>query len=376
MKKILISAYALFLLFFSFFSYLFIDRNLSYLSRFYTGFATNNREITAVIYINFVVVLFAFYFVFLKMYLKNKLNRKDIVWIIILSCLTLMFFYPAMLSFDIFNYVLTAKVAFFYHENPYIIMPIQFLGDPLLAFTHAANKIALYGPFWIGITGLPYILGFGNFLITIFNFKLLATLFYLATSWMIYKISKDFLSVTIFSLNPLVIIETLVSGHNDIVMIFFVLCGVFFLSRNKMFPSFLFLLLSILIKYSTLLLLPVFLYVSFLQRNKKNVNWDKIYSLCAILMMIAFLLSPLREEIYPWYVIWFLSFAALSPKNKLVLYISLAFSFSSLFRYVPFILLGTHLAPTPFIKTFTTFAPVILVTVYVIVKEKLWEKRF
>ncbi len=369
MKKIIIITYVVFLLILTFFSYLFIDQNLSYLGGLYTGFSTLHRKAASLIYVSIIVAFFAFYFQFLRMYLKNKLNKKEIRWIIAITCLTLVFSYPAMLSYDIFNYIATAKVTFFYQENPYIIMPIQFSADPLLSFTHAANKIALYGPSWIGITGLPYILGFGNFVITIFNFKLIAALFYLATSWMIYKISKDFLPVIIFSLNPLVIVETLVSGHNDIFMIFFALCGVFFLSRNKLLFSFTFLLLSVLIKYSTLFLLPIFLYVAFLQRNKKTLNWDKIYSLCAITMMIAFLLSPLREEIYPWYAIWFLPFAALSPKNKLVLYISLAFSFSLLFRYVPFMLLGTHFGFTPLIKTFVTFMPPLVVLWYALNKK-------
>jgi len=370
MKKIIIALYAFFLLLFSLFSFAFVDQNLSYFSSFYSGIATSNRGIVSFVYIVFVIVFFAFYFTFWKMYLKNKLTKKNVKWVIALNCLILIFSYPAMLSYDIFNYIFSAKIFFFYHENPYLIMPIQFLGDPFLSFTHAANKVALYGPSWILITGLPYILGFGNFIVTIFNFKLLATLFYLVTSWMIYKISKNFLPVIIFSLNPLVIIETLVSGHNDIVMIFFALCSLFYVSRNNIFSSSIFILLSILIKYSTLFLVPIFIYIAFLKRSKKVVNWNKVYLFCAILMMAAFLLSPIREEIYPWYAVWFLPFAVLQ-KNKLILYISISLSFALLFRYVPFMFLGTHLNPAPIIKTLVTFTPPLVVLLWYVGSRKL-----
>lgn len=369
MKKRVILGYLIFLLVLTFFSYLFLDSNLSYLHKFYTGFIFENRQLTTTAYVSLIAVFFVFYFLFWQMYLKKILNKKDIKLIIGITGLTLLFSYPAMLSYDIFNYILTAKVLYLYRENPYVVMPIQFAGDPFLAFTHAANKIALYGPSWIGITGLPYILGFGNFIFTVLNFKLLVAFFYLATSWIIYKISKDLLPVVLFSLNPLVIIETLVSGHNDIVMVFLVLCGIFFLSKKKLFPSSIFLLLSILIKYSTLFLLPVFLYVAFLQRNKKSINWDKIYLFCLILMMIPFLLASFREEIYPWYAVWFLPFAVLQ-KNKLILYISISLSFSLLFRYVPFMFLGTHLGPTPIIKSLVTFFPPLIVLLWYILNKK------
>lgn len=374
MKRGVIAAYSVFLMIFTFFSYLFIDANLSYFHSFYTGFIFDNRRLTTFAYVSLIAIFFVFYFLFWRMYLKKSFGKKDIEWIIGITSFILLLSYPAMLSYDIFNYIFTAKVLYFYKENPYIIMPIQFAGDPLLAFTHAANKISLYGPSWIGITGLPYVLGLGNFILTVLNFKLVAAFFYLATSWIIYKISKDLLPVIIFSLNPLVIVETLLSGHNDIAMIFFALCAIFFLSRKKMLPSFIFFLLSILIKYSTLFLSPIFLYVALLQRNKKSVNWDKVYLFSAILMTTAFLLSPLREEIYPWYAIWFLPFAVLQ-KNKLILYISISLSFSLLFRYVPFMLLGTHLYPTPIIKTLMTFVPPLIVLLWRTLNKKLWRGR-
>lgn len=375
MKKFIIVLYSMFLLSFTIFSYAFVDPNLSYLKNLYSDFAFSNRFLTTIFYVTFILIFFIFYGVFVWLGLRKKLHFKDAFLLVAITVGILLFSYPAMLSFDIFNYIATARVLFFYHENPYIIMPIEFVGDPLLSFTHAANKIALYGPSWILITAIPYFVGIGNFLLTLFSFKLFVSMFYLGTVFLIWKISKNIISVFLFSLNPLIIIETLVSGHNDIVMIFFTLLSFFFLMKKKIFPGILFFILSILIKYATILLIPLFLYVIFRIIKKKEINWKSIFYLCSLLMYAGFLLSPIREEIYPWYALWFLSFNFLILDKKLLLYISLAFSFGLLFRYVPFILLGTHAGLTPVIKSSVTFIPVCLVLFYFVVK-KIWERIF
>lgn len=376
MKKFIFFSYSAFLLLLTLFSYAFIDPNLPYLKDFYSDFAFSNRLLTTILYASFILIFFIFYGFFIYLGIKKRINLKD-VCILLGVCVTVLFFsYPTMLSYDIFNYIATSKVLFFYSENPYIVMPIEFASDQLLAFTHAANKIALYGPVWILLTGVPYFLGFGSFIINLFALKLLTGIFYLATTFLIWKISKNIISVILFVLNPLITIETLVGGHNDIAMIFLVLLSFFLLTKKKIFFGIVFFILSIFIKYSTILLVPIFLYAVWRLIRNKGVNWVKIYFFSSLLMLIAFLLSPLREEIYPWYAIWFLSFVFLIPEKKVLLYISLAFSFSLLLRYIPFMLFGTHAGATPITKSSVTFIPPFIVGIYFIIKLKLWEKVF
>lgn len=373
MKKLAIILYGIFLLLFTIFSYAFIDPNLSYLKNIYSGFAFSNRSLTAIFYIFSIIIFFIFYGVFIYWGLKKKINSKDVFTLLGVTILVLFVSYPAMLSYDIFNYIATSKVLFFYRENPYIVMPIEFIGDPLLAFTHAANKLALYGPFWILLTGIPYLLGFGNFIITLFGFKLFSAVFYLGIAFLIWKISKNIMPLILFALNPLVVVETLVSGHNDIVMIFLILFSYFLLMKKKVFFAILFLILSILIKYTTILLVPVFLYALWKVSKKKEINWNTIFYFSSLLMFVGFLLSPIREEIYPWYAIWFLSFIFLIPKNKILLFLSISLSFGLLFRYLPYMLFGTYAGLTPIIKLATTFLPPLLVGFYLIIKKKIWE---
>lgn len=368
--KITYLLYGALLISFSIFSYLFVDPNLIYLKDIYSGFAFLNREITTVIYTIFILTYLIIYSNVLKNIRMINLTRLKII---IGITMILVLAYPAMLSYDIFNYATTAKVTFQYFENPYIVMPIEFPGDTSLLFTHAANKIALYGPFWIGLTSVPFFLGLGNFLLMLFSFKAFIALFYLAIIFLIWKMTKNLFSIAFFALNPLVIIETLVSSHNDIVMMFFVLLSFFFLTKKKVLLAFLFLFLSILIKYATVFLVPVFLYAVW-QMKFGKVKWRKIFQLSFFSMFIIFLLSHFREEIYPWYGIWFLTFATLNPKNKFLLYLSLAFSFGLLFRYVPFMLYGTHFGVTPVIKNLVTFTPALLLLIYLFFKKRLWLK--
>lgn len=364
MSNKVIFLYGLFLFVVIFLSYTFIEVRV--FRTIFSGFASENRITASTFFLLMLSFFFSFYTFFVTKIATNKINISKVWGIIFLSSFILLFSYPAMLSHDIFNYFATAKVAFYYHENPYVVMPIEIAGDPLFDIMHAANKTALYGPAWILLTAIPHVIGFQSLVFTLLSFKIFIIAFYLATTFLIWKLSKNLQSVALFALNPLVIIETLVSSHNDIVMMFFVLSSFFLIQKNKKVLSFVFFLISILIKYATFFLLPTFLYVFWIK--KAEINWQKIYGYSLVLMLIVFFLSPIREEIYPWYAIWFLTFTSLINKKKINV-LAAVFSFSLLLRYVPFMLLGTYAGVTPFIKTGVTFILPLLLLLYYSIKK-------
>ncbi|MEK7502044.1 MAG: hypothetical protein AAB609_00800 [Patescibacteria group bacterium] len=365
MKKLFLPVYFFTLFLFVIFSYLFTDQNLSYLHNIYTGLAANSRTIATMTYVIFVLLFFVFYYLILKY--QKSINIKKII---LVTSGILFLAYPAILSYDIFNYIATSKVLFFYRENPYILMPIEFVGDPLLIFTRAVNKVALYGPVWIKITGISFILGFDNYVLTLFNFKLLVILFYLGTIFLVSKISKNMKSVFLFALSPLIIMETLVSSHNDIVMMFFALLSFYFLIKKRIFLSLIFIIASILIKYSTIFLFPVFIYIILKTIRKESINWERVFFISALSMMLIFFLSFLREEIYPWYAIWFLVFSYLIPQRRNLLYLSNAISFGLLLSYAPFMFSGTYSGSTPLLKIILIFLPVLCLYLYLAVDRK------
>ena len=357
------------ILFFVLFSYLFIDANLFYLSKFYTGIYFDHKIFVSVIYSFFIFFFLAFYFYLLRKKIDKKLIKRYVIFSI-----PLVFSYPAMLSFDIFNYILTAKLSFLYLENPYVVMPIEILGEPMLSFTHAANKLALYGPFWIIMTSVPYYLGLKSFILTLLLFKFFVAIFYFLTLRIIYLISKSLVSVIFFALNPLVVIETFVSGHNDIVMMFFALASFYFLIKRKILIAILFIFLSILIKYATIFLLPLFIFYLVKSLRNEKISVGKLGIIGFFLMLAIYILSPLREEIYPWYTIWLLTFASLVIRNKMIFYFSVALSFFVMFRYIPFMATGTHFGFSPLIKTAVTLLPFSVLLFFSLKKIK-WLRR-
>ena len=354
--------YSIFIVFIVLFSYLFIDPNLSYLRMFYTGFSFTNRLITTLFFVLFIVVFFVFYLLFIKI---KKINLSYVKNLVLISAVCLTFSYPTVTSYDIFNYMSSARVAYYYKENPYMVMPNEFIGDEMLSYTRASNKTVLYGPVWVILTSVPYVLGFSNFFATLLLFKVLVGMFYLGLVFLIYNLSQKNLQKTLFfALNPLVLLETFVAGHNDVVMIFFTVLSYYFLTKKKISLSVLFLILSILIKFATLILIPVYIFVIYKILKKEKFDFQKLWIYSFLLMAIVFLLSPLREELYPWYAIWLIPFVSLMDGHKTLKRIIVAFCFGLLLSYVPYMLTGVYSLNTYVAKHILIIIPIALTLLF------------
>jgi len=362
--RLLFFLYILLFIALTVFSYGFVDANfLLKTSNFLYDLVHQKRLLATIIYVISVFCLFGLYACVLQQVKRKKLSVNQIWWLIFVAAGILFFSFPAF-SYDIFNYMATAKVTFFYKENPYIVMPIEFVGEPMLEFMHAANKTALYGPFWILLTVIPYLVGGGNILLSVFTFKAFVIGFYLGLAWLIWRISKkNTYSLAFFALNPLVIIETLVSSHNDVVMMFFVLLGFYLLFQKRKILSFALLLASAGIKYATIVLFPIFAFSSRFKR-------EKLVTLSCWALFFVFLLSPLREEIYSWYMIWIIALVALITQNRLLYWLTVSFSFGLLLRFAPFLATGSWGGSTPMIKTLVTFIPPALISIGFFLKNR------
>lgn len=361
---------------FTVFSYLFVDINLIYLKTIYTGVAITQRYLIASVYAIFILCFSSFYVYFLFQIKRKNITFLSLKILILISSIMLLS-YPAILSFDIFNYMSTAKVTCFYQENPYIIMPIEFTNDPTLLYTRAANKTALYGPVWIAATCIPFVLGLSSFLLTVFLFKAIPAVFYFGLCYLIYKVSdKNLFSLSFFALNPLVLIETFVSGHNDSAMMFFALASMYFLSKRKIWIAFFLIFLSILIKFATVVLLPVFAYELYCRFRGKKIEWDSIWFRSGLLMFIIFLMSPIREEMYPWYAIWFITFISLVHKKSLWKIGTILFSFTLMLTYLPYMATGMYHGIVPIVRIILILIPLFLffgVVSFLKIKKIKWD---
>jgi len=364
MKNYVYKIYFLVLIAVVVFSYGFVDINFPYQSLdFLHSLVYEQRVLSTTIYVGIIMSMFVIYALLLSK--AKKINSSTVWKLVWLSAGILLLAYPAF-SNDIFNYIATAKVTYLYGENPYLVMPIEIENEPMLMFMHAANKFALYGLSWITLSAIPHFLGLNNLLLTMLTFKLFIAAFYIGLCLVIWRLSsKNKYSLIFFALNPLVLLETFVGVHNDVVAMFFALLSYYLLQKKRLFLSLLILVISIFIKYATMFLLPVYIFAFVLNLKKESINWDRIWSWSAISMFAIFMLSPLREEMYSWYFIWPISFIALlNFKKRSIGLVTTVFSFGLLLRFVPFIYTREWGGITPLVKTLVTLVPPIIALIY------------
>lgn len=374
LRKIFFLLYPLSIISLFFYSLTQIDLNLFLFKfdawvnfqRFFQNIGYFQRPLSTYLYIGVLALLFISYFGFLFLVHRRKVNEQSVWKLILFTAILLTFSYNAF-SYDLFNYIFDAKIITHYGQNPYIHKALDFQGDPMLNFMHWTHRTYPYGPGWLALTVPLSFLGFNFFLPTILMFKALTSASYLGTVYFIGKIlklkdSKNSLFGTIlFAMNPLVIIEGLVSSHLDTVMGFFGVFAAYLLFRNKNIQSFIFLIFSAGIKFATGFLLPLFLF-------KNKLSFERWSLFATILMIGTVIISSVRTNFQPWYLLEALPFAALLPKKSFVLIPSIILSFTGLLIYIPFLYTGNWNPPIPIILSYIlitgVFSSIIVVFIW------------
>src|SRR5579862_2302568 len=175
---------------------------------------------------------------------------------------------PALPSDDIFSYIIYGRISVLYHANPLIATPAQFARDPFLAQVFWRNTRSVYGPAWLllssGVALLAQALG-GSLVVYIVLFKMLGLLAHLANAGLIWLIlgrlapRRQAMGTLLYAWNPLCLLEFCASGHNDAVMLTFLLLGVYCLLRQWEVMALVAIGLSVATKYAPLALLPFYL---------------------------------------------------------------------------------------------------------------------
>ncbi len=307
--------------------------------------------------VSYLIIIGVLYFLYWRL-IRNLesaagFTRKIFFRYLMLVIGILFFSYPAF-SYDIFNYTFTARTVVLYHKNPYIVIPLQFWTiDPWVSFMRWIHLPSAYTPLWILLTIPAYVFGFGSVLLTLWNIKLIVAASYVITTVLIGKIldimdpKKAVLGMALFALNPLVLIETLVSSHNDMVMMAMATGAFYLYVSRRRWSSYIALSLSVAAKLMTVFLFPLYW-----------LGWKREYVLGA--MTIGFVLVLFQREVLPWYFVWLAPFIALLPRNRPLQIVGGGLSLGLLLRYAPYLYLGDWNTPAPFFKFWGTVVPVAL----------------
>ena len=204
-----------------------------------------------------------------SLFLSRSFVEKKALWIILgfgaVFSLILTFVYP-LTAQDIYTYISQSKLFIIYQRNPIFVPPSTYPTDPMMQIAGQWIRYGSpYGPLGIIVDALPMNILKDNLLGNLIALKLIFSGFLLGSAYLAYLIVKEMqpkyaISAALFvSWNPLLLFEVIVNGHNDIVMMFFVLWAVYTCLKEEYKIGTLLLILSILVKYATLLLFPLFI---------------------------------------------------------------------------------------------------------------------
>lgn len=287
--------------------YLFKNKTVDGFNSYYTYFLNsyNGIEQGVVEGIIFIALILVFTLLYIKI-IKNEKeifkNKKNIMIYISLISIIFMAILP-FLSSDIFYYMGDSWLASKYHENPYYTSVDELqkkgINDEILENTGYWSKTtSIYGPLFNSISIAIVTLSFGNVTLALLVYKIIALIFHLLNTNIIYKITKSKKYMLIYGLNPLVLIELLSNVHNDVYLLFFILLAIYFFIRKKnIWIATIFLGLSVAIKYSTVLLIPFILLYYF----RKEKFWKKLFycflSGIGIVSIVVILYLPYFRDI-------------------------------------------------------------------------------
>ncbi len=206
---------------------------------------------------------------------------------------TMAFVYPGT-AIDVFTYVTQSIILVFHHANPMITAGTAFPDDPLLRMAGGlAGTPSPYGPLAILIDAIPTVIFGRNFLANLLLLKFLFSAFILIEAFLVYKILSHYapkfaLAGALFICwNPHILFEYSANSHNDIVVMLFVTLAVLALVKDHHILACALLVASILVKYVTLPLLPLFLIYSIWHQPTHKER--AIYFFQAIVVSLLFI---------------------------------------------------------------------------------------
>ncbi len=209
--------------------------------------------------------LFGIYLFMLKLARENHDARSQkIIFIGGAAFLLVQVLAPVMLSSDVFAYALYGRVASVYHANPYDLAPPVAADDPFLKLFGQEYLPSWYGSLWTLITTVITRFTGEHLGLTVLAFRLVAIAAALACAALIlaslrrHAPERATQGLVFFLWNPLLIIETGLSGHNDAVMLVFVLLAVWLHLRGWKACAVVALTLSALVKFLTGMLIPLY----------------------------------------------------------------------------------------------------------------------
>ena len=231
---------------------------------------------------------------------------------------------PVLFSSDVFLYVMQGRIISKYGENPYYVTPHTYPKDAAYAhvFEGWRGLPQTYGPLWALCSAGISSLAINQLYLSVILFKFAGFLGHLLLGVLLFLIAKT-LSIEkcrsivyLYLWNPFLLVEFCNNGHNDVWMIVAGIAAYYFLLRGKGILTLPLLTLAALIKYTFIVLLPVFIARFYF---KKEISTATLAVSGLFSLLIAFV------AIWPWYrgaEVFYGIFSILDENSKYLSFIS------------------------------------------------------
>lgn len=245
------------------------------------------------LYLGAVTALFLAYIKALGIVVHGHVQLRLVLVFALLFTVTLFFVYPWGAA-DIYDYILNAKILAHYHANPFAVRGDELANEPWLVYAPWSDTTVAYGPLWVILAGLAFQIAGSSLLANLLVFKASAWLFYwiaviaVILVWRKLDRTRIAIGALLFAWNPLVLLETLANGHNDIMMAAFILIAVYLFLRDRRSWALVALAAASSIKFASALLAPILI----LANLRGAPNWSgKVRR--AFVSVLAFLFPAL-----------------------------------------------------------------------------------
>ena len=202
---------------------------------------------------------------------------------------------PPLFSTDVFSYAMFGRLAGVYDLNPYLSTANNAArADPLMPYLYWRNIASPYGPGWSlvswviahGASATPFVL--------VVRFKLIALCAVLVNGALIHHLvrvrwpKQASWAYLAFAWNPLVLIDGIVVGHNDILILLLVLISAELVLRTRPVWAMVGLAASVLIKYSTMPVVGVAMIRELIRRpGRQRVGFIALVGVVVLALSVA-----------------------------------------------------------------------------------------
>ncbi len=267
------------------------------------------------------VALFLLYYIAYRL-CRGRNDRR--LWMAVVVGAVLLALVTALVclitSLDIYDYIARGRITGVHRDNPYVQTPNQYPGDPFMEYASWKDKTAAYGPVWEVLSGFISRLAGDQLWPNVIIHKALALVSYFACVVIIAAIlqhiapKRALAGTLLFAWNPLILLEGVANGHNDLLMMALILGALWALSKTEgatdKSPSrdrirrlsygalgVVLLWLAVLIKFVPALLLPLFL----LYLLAKERTWgDRVTMGLFMLALIGLLTFQYYRIFWQW----------------------------------------------------------------------------